>query len=143
MSRAARSPRRPAGWRAATRWSARMAAAFRPTYRAFPSSHRRWRAEPAPCKGPAVREMHFPDEGARRPENMMNRLLLLAPIAFAPIAFALAPAPSAAAPTVKRAMTCPVGGEAFDYQQPVSSAALGMRPDGKPYGTSAAPARLP
>src|SRR3954466_8814571 len=69
---------------------------------------------------------------------MMNRLLLLAPIAFA-----FAPAPSAAVPTVKRAMTCTVGGEAFDYQQPVSSAALGMRPDGKPYGTSAAPARLP
>jgi hypothetical protein len=70
---------------------------------------------------------------------MMNRMLLLAPLALA-----LAASPSAAAtPTVKRAMTCPVGGEAFDYQQPVSSAALGMRPDGKPYGTSAAPARLP
>src|SRR4051812_31571723 len=70
---------------------------------------------------------------------MMTRLLLLAPLAFA-----LLPGPAAAAtPTVKRAMTCPVGGESFDYQQPVSSAALGMRPDGKPYGTSAAPARLP
>lgn len=69
----------------------------------------------------------------------MKRLLLLAPLAAV-----LVPDPSAAAtPTVKRAMTCPVGGESFDYQQPVSSAALGMRPDGKPYGTSAAPARLP
>jgi hypothetical protein len=70
---------------------------------------------------------------------MMPRLLLLAPLAFA-----LVPQPAAAAtPTVKRTMTCPVGGESFDYQQPVSSAALGMRPDGKPYGTSAAPAPLP
>ncbi|MDB5693125.1 MAG: hypothetical protein JWO81_2188 [Alphaproteobacteria bacterium] len=69
----------------------------------------------------------------------MTRLPLLAPLAF----LALSPAAQAATPTVKRAMTCPIGGEAFDYQQPVSSAALGMRPDGKPYGTSAAPAPLP
>ncbi len=69
----------------------------------------------------------------------MKRLLLLTPLAFALVP----PAPAAAAPTVKRTMTCPVGGESFDYQQPVSSAALGMRPDGKPYGTGAAPAPLP
>ena len=70
----------------------------------------------------------------------MTRFLLLAPLILACL-----PAPAAAAPspTVKRVMTCPVGGETFDYQQPVSSAALGLRPDGKPYGTSAAPARLP
>jgi hypothetical protein len=70
---------------------------------------------------------------------MMTRFLLLTPLA----AFALAPAAFAATPTVRKTMTCPIGGEAFDYQQPVSSAALGMRPDGRPYGTSAAPARLP
>jgi hypothetical protein len=70
---------------------------------------------------------------------MMTRSLLLAPLA----AFALSSAAQAATPTVRRAMTCPIGGEAFDYRQPVSSAALGMRPDGKPYGTSAAPPPLP
>src|SRR5438046_8528906 len=70
---------------------------------------------------------------------MMPRLLLLAPLLIPALA---APA-LAATPTVKRAMTCPVGGESFDYQQPVSSAALGMRPDGKPYGTASAPAPLP
>ncbi|HEX5183024.1 MAG TPA: hypothetical protein VFW19_07710 [Allosphingosinicella sp.] len=49
----------------------------------------------------------------------------------------------AATPTVAKKMICPIGGEAFVYHQPVSSAALGMRPDGKPYGTAAAPAPLP
>jgi hypothetical protein len=70
---------------------------------------------------------------------MMTRFVLLAPLA----ALVLAAPALAATPTMKRAMTCPIGGESFDYQQPVSSAALGMRPDGKPYGTSAAPAALP
>jgi hypothetical protein len=70
---------------------------------------------------------------------MMTRLLLLAPLA----ALAFAAPALAATPTVKKTMTCPIGGESFDYLQPVSSAALGMRPDGKPYGTSAAPAPLP
>lgn len=69
----------------------------------------------------------------------MTRSLLLASLAV--VAFAV-PA-HAVTPTMKRAMTCPIGGEAFDYQQPLSSAALGERPDGKPYGTSAAPAPLP
>jgi hypothetical protein len=67
------------------------------------------------------------------------RSLLLAPLA----ALALIPAANAATPSVRRTMTCPIGGESFIYQQPVSSAALGMRPDGKPYGTAAAPAPLP
>jgi hypothetical protein len=67
------------------------------------------------------------------------RSLLLAPLAV----LALAPPAFAAAPTVARKMTCPIGGQAFVYQQPVSSAALGMRPDGKPYGPAAAPAPLP
>jgi hypothetical protein len=70
---------------------------------------------------------------------MMTRIVLLAPLA----ALALLPPAFAATPTVRKAMTCPIGGETFDYQQPVSSAALGMRPDGRPYGTSAAPAPLP
>jgi hypothetical protein len=70
---------------------------------------------------------------------MMTRLLLLAPLA----ALAFAAPALAATPTIKKTMTCPIGGESFDYLQPVSSAALGMRPDGKPYGTSAAPAPLP
>lgn len=69
----------------------------------------------------------------------MMRSLLLAPIA----AFLLASPAFAATPTVAKTMTCPIGGETFTYHQPVSSAALGMRPDGKPYGTSAAPAALP
>ena len=69
----------------------------------------------------------------------MTRSLLLASLAVA--AFAV-PAHTVA-PTMKRAMICPIGGESFDYQQPLSSAALGLRPDGKPYGTSAAPAPLP
>ncbi|HEX4737009.1 MAG TPA: hypothetical protein VH331_05560 [Allosphingosinicella sp.] len=70
----------------------------------------------------------------------MTRSLLLAPFA----ALLLAPSAFAApTPTVAKAMTCPIGGETFTYRQPVSSAALGMRPDGKPYGTSAAPAPLP
>jgi hypothetical protein len=69
----------------------------------------------------------------------MTRSLLLA--SFASLAVA-APA-TAATPTMKRAMTCPIGGEAFDYQQPLSSAALGQRPDGKPYGPAASPASLP
>ena len=69
----------------------------------------------------------------------MTRSLLLAPLAI--LAFAL-PA-HAATPVMKRAMTCPIGGEAFDYEQPLSSAALGERPDGKPYGSAAAPAALP
>lgn len=67
----------------------------------------------------------------------MTRFVLLAPLA----AVALA-APAVAAPTVKQAMTCPIGGEAFDYARPVATAPLGMRPDGKPYG-AAAPAPLP
>jgi hypothetical protein len=69
----------------------------------------------------------------------MTRSLLLASLA----ALAVAAPTTAATPTMKRAMTCPIGGEAFDYQQPLSSAALGQRPDGKPYGTAAAPAALP
>ncbi len=69
----------------------------------------------------------------------MMRSLLLAPFA----AIILIPPASAAAPSVKRTMTCPIGGETFTYQQPVSSAALGMRPDGRPYGRAAAPAPLP
>jgi hypothetical protein len=39
-------------------------------------------------------------------------------------------------------MACPIGGESFDYHPPVTSAPLGERPDGKPYGTDA-PAALP
>lgn len=69
----------------------------------------------------------------------MTRSLLLAPLA---ALFLLAPA-VAATPAITKTMTCPIGGETFIYHQPVSSAALGMRPDGKPYGTSAAPAPLP
>lgn len=69
----------------------------------------------------------------------MMRTLLLAPLSL----LALIPTASDAAPTIARTMTCPIGGEKFIYRQPVSSAALGMRPDGKPYGTAAAPAPLP
>jgi hypothetical protein len=47
-----------------------------------------------------------------------------------------------AAATVKQAMTCPIGGETFEYQPPAAAAALGERPDGKPYGIDA-PAALP
>lgn len=67
------------------------------------------------------------------------RSLLLALFA----ALLLAPSAFGATPTVRKTMTCPIGGETFTYQQPVSSAALGSRPDGKPYGISAAPAPLP
>src|SRR5579875_715358 len=130
MCRAARSTRRRGGWRGATGWSAPTAAASKRRSPAFRSSRPRWRPERRACKG----------EGPTGPpETMMMRTLLLAPIAL----LALNTTASNATPTVARAMTCPIGGEKFTYHQPVSSAALGMRPDGKPYGTSAAPAPLP
>ncbi|MBV9931790.1 MAG: hypothetical protein JO013_12710 [Alphaproteobacteria bacterium] len=44
--------------------------------------------------------------------------------------------------TARRTMTCPVGGESFDYVVPVGVPPLGERPDGKPYGTPA-PTPLP
>lgn len=54
---------------------------------------------------------------------------------------ALAPAPTAS--PAKTAMTCPIGGGAFDYAAPAPAAASsGERPDGKPYG-GAYPLPLP
>jgi hypothetical protein len=44
--------------------------------------------------------------------------------------------------TARRTMTCPIGGDSFDYVVPVGNPPLGERPDGKPYGTPA-PTPLP
>jgi len=46
----------------------------------------------------------------------------------------VAPAPSFAEGTARQKMTCPIGGESFDYVVPVGAAPLGERPDGKFYG---------
>jgi hypothetical protein len=40
-------------------------------------------------------------------------------------------------------MTCPIGGAAFQYTPAAPAAALGERPDGKPYGAGAWPMPLP
>jgi hypothetical protein len=58
------------------------------------------------------------------------RTTLIASLLAAAAAFA---APAAAQETVK--MTCPVGGESFDYIRAAATAPTGMRPDGKPLGT--------
>jgi len=42
---------------------------------------------------------------------------------------------------VKRAMTCPIGGESFEFVSPGSIVSWGERPDGKPYGSF--PTELP
>lgn len=67
----------------------------------------------------------------------MTHLIALA-LALAPPA---PPAMPAAAPPAK-AMTCPIGGTAFQYAPPAPVPALGERPDGKPYG-AAGPVPLP
>ena len=57
---------------------------------------------------------------------------------------AQAPQPAVpAADATKIKMTCPIGGSPFDYARPAASQAIGMRPDGKPYGPGQYPAALP
>jgi hypothetical protein len=63
--------------------------------------------------------------------------------ALAAFAAMLAP-PAAAAPTgAARTMKCPIGGAEFEWTPMLPPAALGYRPDGKPYGAGAAPPALP
>ena len=59
----------------------------------------------------------------------MRKLVLAAAVAAL-----LSPALAASAP-VRRAMTCPIGGEKFTFQTVESIVSTGERPDGKPYGT--------
>ena len=51
----------------------------------------------------------------------------------------LLPAAAPAQGTARRTMTCPIGGESFDYVVPVGAPPLGERPDGKFYGTPSPP----
>lgn len=69
---------------------------------------------------------------------MRNPALALAALAGAAL---LAPA-ALGQGTARRTMTCPIGGESFEYVVPVGVPPLGERPDGKPYGTRA-PSPLP
>src|SRR3569623_276247 len=59
---------------------------------------------------------------------------------------AAAPAKKSAGPARKAAaqeMTCPIGGASFTYTPSPPPASLGLRPDGKPYGSGAIPTPLP
>ena len=59
------------------------------------------------------------------------RKLILAPA----LAALLIPAVPAVAAPVSRAMTCPIGGEKFQFTTVESIVSWGERPDGKPYGS--------
>ncbi|HEU0100397.1 MAG TPA: hypothetical protein VFQ67_16685 [Allosphingosinicella sp.] len=64
------------------------------------------------------------------------RILVLA------AAFAAVAGPAAAAPAPK-AMTCPIGGGSFQFQQVAPPVVAGERPDGRPYGNVKFPLALP
>ncbi|HEY7809677.1 MAG TPA: hypothetical protein VIA98_04790 [Allosphingosinicella sp.] len=67
----------------------------------------------------------------------MRTLLLAA------TALALLPIAASAAAPVTQAMTCPIGGKAFDFTTGASYTTWGERPDGKPYGSAEFPTPLP
>jgi hypothetical protein len=60
----------------------------------------------------------------------MRKLIL-----WSALAALLAPTVAAEAAPVRRAMTCPIGGETFQFQTVDSIQSWGERPDGKPYGS--------
>lgn len=64
---------------------------------------------------------------------------LAASLLTAPCAFAAPRATAAAAGT----MTCPIGGATFSYKPAPPGAGIGLRPDGKPYGSGHFPTILP
>ena len=68
----------------------------------------------------------------------MRKLVLAAALA----ALAL-PAVAAGQAEVARTLTCPLGGETFQYRIPALPPVAGVRPDGKPYGPAAYPPPLP
>ena len=65
---------------------------------------------------------------------MRKRTFLLAAVL---AGVALLPSAASAQGTARQTMTCPIGGESFNYVVPVGTPPLGERPDGKPYGTPA------
>jgi hypothetical protein len=67
----------------------------------------------------------------------LRRLLLAATLLALPAAPALAGIP------VTRQMTCPIGGERFDFTTTGSYTIFGSRPDGKPFGSWIFPLELP
>ncbi|HYI49844.1 MAG TPA: hypothetical protein VEX35_15405 [Allosphingosinicella sp.] len=67
----------------------------------------------------------------------MRRLLLAAALLAAPAGPAVAGFP------VTRQMTCPIGGERFDFTTTASYTTFGARPDGKPFGSWTFPLELP
>lgn len=67
----------------------------------------------------------------------MRRLLLSAALLVLPAAPALAGTP------VTQRMTCPIGGEGFDFNTTASYSIFGSRPDGKPFGSWTFPLNLP
>lgn len=67
----------------------------------------------------------------------MRRLVLAAALLAAPAGPVLAGFP------VTRQMTCPIGGERFDFTTTGSYTIFGSRPDGKPFGSWTFPLELP
>lgn len=67
----------------------------------------------------------------------MRRLLLAAALLVLPAAPAVAGTP------VTQRMTCPIGGERFDFNTTASYSTFGSRPDGKPFGSWTFPLDLP
>jgi hypothetical protein len=67
----------------------------------------------------------------------LRRLLLSA------VLLAVPAAPAVAGTPVTRQMTCPIGGERFDFTTTGSYTIFGSRPDGKPFGSWSFPLELP
>lgn len=72
----------------------------------------------------------------------MPALLLAAALFASAPSPAPAPAPAVAAP-IKVAMTCPIGGEPFEYIRAIVPPPTDQRPDGKPYGAIRTPPAIP
>jgi len=67
----------------------------------------------------------------------LRRLFLAAALLVVPAAPAVAGTP------VTQRMTCPIGGEPFDFNTTASYSIFGGRPDGKPFGSWTFPLNLP
>jgi hypothetical protein len=67
----------------------------------------------------------------------LRRLLLSAALLVLPAT------PAPAGTPVTRQMTCPIGGERFDFNTTASYSTFGIRPDGKPFGSWTFPLNLP
>ena len=59
------------------------------------------------------------------------------------LTLAVAPAPAYAGIPVTRPMTCPIGGERFDFTTTASYSTFGARADGKPFGSWTFPLAIP